>query len=258
MLPLQCNSDLALPRILCLHGGGSNARIFRAQCRVLLKQLEGRFRACFVQAPFPSAAGPDVLSVYKAEVWGSFRAWIPAPTQATTDSSDEEDQTYTYSALWTRINKSLDEAMRRDDDSGAAGEWIGLLGFSQGAKVCASLLFRQQLGYQFAGSAAQGVQFRFAILVAGRGPLLVDRQRAFESLRFRLRLPTVHVHGLRDPGIDFHRLMRESWCERDSTRLLEWDGGHRMPIKGADVTRLAEHILAVARDTDAYAVHISQ
>lgn len=58
--------DLKLPRILCLHGGGSNAQVFKSQCRVLSKQLHGLFRLCFVAAPWTSEAGPDVTSVYQA------------------------------------------------------------------------------------------------------------------------------------------------------------------------------------------------
>jgi hypothetical protein len=58
------NPELGLPRILCLHGGGTNARIFRAQCCALINQLRHEFRLVFAQAPFNSEAGPDVLSVY--------------------------------------------------------------------------------------------------------------------------------------------------------------------------------------------------
>lgn len=49
---------LHLPRILCLHGGGTNAKIFHAQCRVLRAELKGIFRLCFAEAPFPSKPGP--------------------------------------------------------------------------------------------------------------------------------------------------------------------------------------------------------
>lgn len=58
-------ANLHLPHILCLHGGGTNARIFRVQCRVLEAQLKNKFRLCYAEAPFASNAGPDVLSAYK-------------------------------------------------------------------------------------------------------------------------------------------------------------------------------------------------
>ncbi|EHK97152.1 hypothetical protein M7I_7106 [Glarea lozoyensis 74030] len=52
---------LSLPRIMCLHGGGTNAKIFRMQCRALIAQLKSEFRFVFAEAPFISEAGPDVM-----------------------------------------------------------------------------------------------------------------------------------------------------------------------------------------------------
>ena len=48
------SATLHLPRVLCLHGGGVNASIFRAQMRAFLThpQLSTRFRFVFVEAPF--------------------------------------------------------------------------------------------------------------------------------------------------------------------------------------------------------------
>ncbi|KAL2828478.1 hypothetical protein BDW59DRAFT_159684 [Aspergillus cavernicola] len=56
------------------YSGGTNARIFRAQCRGLVAQLKSEFRLVFAQAPIPSHAGSDVLSVYGQ--WDPFRRWL--------------------------------------------------------------------------------------------------------------------------------------------------------------------------------------
>jgi hypothetical protein len=74
------DSTSHLPRILCLHGGGTNARIFRAQCHIIRRHLENSFRLVFSDAPYISKPGPDVTSVYAD--WGPFRSWMkpqPAP-----------------------------------------------------------------------------------------------------------------------------------------------------------------------------------
>jgi hypothetical protein len=254
--PTMNHDDLHLPRILCLHGGGTNARIFRAQCRSISAHLKGRFRLCFAQAPLPSEAGPDVLSVYRE--WGPFRAWIPSPVTAVKVDSP------TVIAL---IKESLESAMHRDDHLGSTGPWVGVLGFSQGAKVCASLLLANQLLRE---KNKTRFTFRFGILLAGRGPLLaldpsipiggetvigVNGEDGFiwpgyyEEEPIRLHLPTVHVHGLQDPGLHLHRRLLEDCCEEESTRLMEWNGNHRVPIKTADVAALVEAILAVAKET---------
>jgi hypothetical protein len=48
---VQGDPCLHLPRILCLHGGGSNAKIFQAQCRKLNAQLKPYFPPRLCQCP---------------------------------------------------------------------------------------------------------------------------------------------------------------------------------------------------------------
>ncbi|KAJ9148360.1 Esterase [Pleurostoma richardsiae] len=276
-------SDLSLPRILCLHGGGSNARIFRAQCRVITSHLRGRFRLCFADAPLPSKPGPDVLSVY--EGWGPYRAWLPP---AWIDGIPDREMGQVDAAI-TLVEDVIESTMEADNLS-ASGPWVGIMGFSQGAKTAASVLLRQQL--QLEVGAVPRFSFKFGVILAGRGPLVTGIEGtflttsrairkanlAFRGHRFgeaeneredagnklaglgntrqpihghvepdqRLHIPTTHVHGLGDPGLQLHRRLREEWCEPNSTRLLEWDGGHRIPIKAKDVAVLVDHILRMA------------
>ncbi|KAL3426673.1 citrinin biosynthesis oxidoreductase [Phlyctema vagabunda] len=250
---------LDLPRILCLHGGGTNSTIFRLQCRVLSHMLKSTFRLVYAQAPYPSRAGPDVLSVYKD--YGPFRAWLRW------DARDAEVDAKSAAA---EIRKSLTDAMSDDDSLGATGEWVGLLGFSQGAKIAASLMFSQQiLSDSLDYNAPVWPNFRFAVLMAGRGPLvwllpelpmpigMVDAahlstspvERYPENAENILRLPTIHVHGLQDPNIALHRELLDSYCDYRSTRLIEWDGNHRLPIKTKDVSRVVDQIMSVAKQT---------
>src|SRR5690349_18966549 len=71
---MEKDPSLHLPRILCLHGGGSNATVFRTQCRILIAGLKSHFRLVFADAPFISQAGPCVLSVYAD--CAPFRRWL--------------------------------------------------------------------------------------------------------------------------------------------------------------------------------------
>lgn len=235
----RANPSLDLPRILCLHGGGTNARIFRAQCRVIRVHLADSFRLVFADAPFPSQAGPDVTPVYGD--WGPFRAWLPMPAMKELDVD--------------KIDECIAAAMGADDRAGATGPWVGLLGFSQGARVAASLLLRQQRHNQSlpsswaqkCGGENSSPGYRFAVLLAGRGPLMDmgaegDNMRPESDL---LQLPTIHVHGLRDPGIEMHRdLLR--CCLDSSARLVEWDGDHRVTITTKDVSAVVAEIQDLA------------
>ena len=159
--------------------------------------------------------------------------------------------------------------MDEDDAQGATGEWVGLLGFSQGAKICASLLYMQQV-YQdgFGRAVKKWPSFRFGVLIAGRGPLvslvpgmhvpdgLVGAEAPIAEMprgavREVVRVATIHVHELKDPGTQAHRrLLREYFDERRVV-LQEWDGGHRIPIKTNDVVPLVEGIVAMAEITGA-------
>jgi hypothetical protein len=155
------------------------------------------------------------------------------------------------------IDESLAAAMKADDEAGATGEWVGLLGFSQGAKLAASLLLREQYQMELAGLSYQSTfkpvedpKFRFAVLIAGRGPLVTlnpDFQAFFgneEDIQETiLRLPSVHVHGLQDEGLAFHRDLRDRCCLRESTTTVEWDGNHRVPIKGPDVVAVVKGLM---------------
>ncbi|KAI0165345.1 serine hydrolase FSH [Hypoxylon sp. FL1284] len=255
-------ATLGLPRILCLHGGGTNAVIFRAQCRVLSRMLAPHFRLVYAEAPWESAAGPDVLSVYAES--GPFKRWL----RWMPDHPELDDD-----STVTKIDAALQDAMDADDAAGATGPFVGLLGFSQGAKMAASLLYRQQARAARLGRAGAGSDYKFAVVMAGRAPLVnLDPAAARSSLLSRpsqiglagrpdlmemaaenhvLRLPTIHVHGLADPGLDLHRELLEEYCDPDTARLVEWDGSHRIPIKASDVQPLVNQMLEVARETGA-------
>lgn len=59
----------------------------------------------------------------------------------------------------------------------------------------------------------------------------------------------VDVHGTRDPGLVQHRKLLAQYCEEGTTRLMEWDGDHRVPIKTKDVLALVRNIWDVAFET---------
>ncbi|RHZ46591.1 uncharacterized protein CDV56_104115 [Aspergillus thermomutatus] len=251
-------NTLHLPRILCLHGGGSNARIFKTQCRVVSRMLEPYFRLAYAEAPFDSMPGPDVLLVYAD--YGPFRRWLPEP--------EVEDR-----AAIEAINSSIETAMVEDDRSGATGPWVGLLGFSQGAKLAASLILRQQVRGERLGRAKAGSDWKFAVLMAGRAPIVNLDPDIFRSSMLStpsqsdlsgppeledlmreehvLKTPTIHVHGLADPGLRLHRELLENYCSVDSVRVLEWNGAHRVPVKSADVDPLVKEILNLAKEIGA-------
>jgi hypothetical protein len=271
------------PRILCLHGGGTNATILRRQARTLHRALSPYFRLVYADGPHACAPGPDVAAVYAAHA--PFRRWLrwlrwhaplgDAPAAAA-------------------IRACVRSAMAADDAAGGRGPWVGLLGFSQGGKVAASVLFdaqerrrRRKVGKYAMEEDREGSNedsdeekeeeeeeeeegdagWRFAVLLASRAPLValgnatlklgalqrpgdictppVPGERKQNT--HRLWLPTVHVHGLRDPGLHFHRALADDFTAPGSAEVVEWEGDHRVPIKGRDVERVVQATLRVAK-----------
>ncbi|KAI5361720.1 Putative serine hydrolase FSH, alpha/Beta hydrolase [Septoria linicola] len=252
-------TDLAKPRILCLHGGGVNSEVFRLQCRSLIKHMGTDFRFVFADGPWFCDPGPGIVPVYQD--YGPFRRWLRwLPDQPCLD--DE--------AATEEIFYELERCKCEDDQRGATGEWVGLLGFSQGAKLAASLLYDQQIRREkfghdtTAAGSASTTNYRFAVLLAGRNPLvsfgeysrspaLVPAGGLSEGFEYDrqsphiLRLPTLHVHGLGDAGLHLHRRLREQYCDPDTSEVVEWDGDHRVPIKWKDVQPIKEWVDKIAR-----------
>ncbi|KAF2717382.1 hypothetical protein K431DRAFT_158494 [Polychaeton citri CBS 116435] len=241
------------PRILCLHGGGVTGDVFRAQARSLIRHLPD-FRLVFADGPFFCDPGPGIVPVYENE--GPFRRWLrwlPEHPEIDDESAISE------------VMYNIEQAKRDDDSAGATGSWVGLIGFSQGAKLSASLLYDQQIKMEKEGRA--DTDYKFAVLLAGRSPLvsfcdwsrhpaLVTAGQISEGFDYDerlenphvLSLPTIHVHGLADAGLHLHRRMLRQYHDPKATTLIEWDGTHRVPIKKVDVEKIVTEIYRVARE----------
>ena len=271
-------ATLHLPRLLCLHGGGVTAEIFRLQSRSIVTALTPYFRLVFADGPFICNAGPGMVPVYAD--YGPYRRWLRwLPEHAEVPGGDAE--------AYGLIEGKMREAMEADDARGATGEWVGLMGFSQGAKLAASVLYETQLRQEAADREAQeangmyggfadeadirgfaGGSWKFATLMAGRAPLVNLSELASDSVTMVraadvsegfpfdrapnenvLRLPTVHVHGLKDAGLHLHRKLLDTYCNAHTTTVVEWDGDHRIPLKSVDVNKLVGATLQVAVKT---------
>lgn len=109
-----------------------------------------------------------------------------------------------------KILNSLRHIIEHYDRSGADGEWVVVPGFSHAARLAASLLFQKQLrGTGLVGGYGESI-FRFAILFSRRDPMIsVDADAILSVSSAVLSLPTIHIHGLQDPGLEYHRELLE-------------------------------------------------
>jgi predicted esterase len=215
------------PAILCLHGGGTNAVIFSIQTIRIQRFLDSHFEFVFLDAPFETGPGPGVLPVF--EGCDPYFRWISDLRQV-----EKPDKTR---------NLLLDcfEKQRKKDGRG----FVGVLGFSQGARVAAGLLLEQQLRTPRVGT---GEGLRFGIFMNGTCPPLVSGFSDLERME-RIVLSTLSIIGTQDPWREDGRRLYSEHCDKDQAVLLEFDIGHRVPLLEQDTAKIVAEILRMYRET---------
>jgi pimeloyl-ACP methyl ester carboxylesterase len=277
----EMTANKHLPRILCLHGGGSSAEIFRIQSRHIRYALRHRFRFVFADAPFESSAGPGILPVF--EEIGPYYRWYCGVS-----ASSAFDITGSKIAAERRTVREYLEKLLSDED----GEpFVGVMGFSQGTMVATGLLLDQQQRQDREGLP----HLKFAVLLCGTYPplLLTDPippndtplttiegsestaaaapplassggelspdkiHRSDNSFlspppsygkmsgakSHYLRIPSVHAHGLKDPWLSEGRSLLTNCYEARYATLVEFQGGHHIPLARQDIDELSRAII---------------
>jgi len=219
-------STSPLPAILCLHGGGTSALIFKIQLRRVSWALHEHFRFIFVDAPFPSAAGPNVLPVF--EDCGPYYSWVPP---------QDQDQAQGQKKVRDVIRKVVQET---------GGDFVGLLGFSQGTRLVAGLLADQQ-----EGTAVGLPEWRFGVCICGSyPPLSLSASRrppgpaehaAMQCevwdppAEHSIHAPSVHVRGLLDKNLPRGRGLANYFVQ-EKREEMEFTMGHNLPGAADDKT----------------------
>ncbi|KAI0147664.1 serine hydrolase FSH [Xylariaceae sp. FL1272] len=190
------------PKILCLHGGGTSAEIFRIQVIRLSRLLKPYFELVFADGFLESGPGPGVLPFF--EGMEPYKRWIA-------DRDDEVEE-----KPWPDLRR-LVELFDRE------GPFVGIIGFSQGAKAATHLLrWLEQ----------RGNQLDFAALFSGTVP---SRQKMGTAEWPELVKPTIitrsiHVIGEDDP----YRHQNEAlvdYYDKPSRVVIHFPGGHHMPTQ---------------------------
>lgn len=221
-------SNNHLPRLLCLHGGGTSALIFRIQTRRLQWALRSTFKFVFVDGPFTSGPGPGVLPAF-ADL-EPYYSWLIPGSQ-----TPEQDQ--------KRVRQVLKKAIDED-----GGEFIGALGFSQGGRLTAGLLADQE-----ERNAAEGMpEWKFGVMLCGsfpplslslaRTPSTKTSQGIDEHGETRgpeedeiIHIPSVLVRGSLDPHCEKGRRLVK-YFDPETAIAMEFKMGHHLPGAAGDTT----------------------
>lgn len=162
---------MPLPRIACFHGGGSTAAIYQIQCARLESELRNDFEFVYFDAPFERSAGPGVLPYFTEERYAPYRTWF---------KSDELGDGSGYESSGKDGVARVWQMMR---DAGPGGEWVAVMGFSQGSRVAGGLLLDQQLRAQ--AGIGNDIELKFGVLCMGSGaPMVSEMSRGWFPFLF--------------------------------------------------------------------------
>ncbi|KAI0100812.1 serine hydrolase FSH [Nemania sp. FL0031] len=202
------------PKILCLHGSGTSATIFRIQAIRLSRILQSHFELVYVDGFVDTEPGPGVLPFF--EGMEPYKRWL-------TDKDGHEERP------WPDLEK-LVEVFNRN------GPFVGIIAFSQGAKAATHLV--RWLEHR-------GQQLDFAALFGGTVPfrLEVGGERWAELIKPTIITRSIHVIGDDDPWRSESEALMDHY-DKPSRTLIRFKGGHHMPVDPAINERLAKLIIA--------------
>ncbi|KAF2969145.1 hypothetical protein GQX73_g4382 [Xylaria multiplex] len=210
------------PKILCLHGSGTSAAIFRIQAIRLSRILQSHFELVYVDGFIDTPPGPGVLPFF--EGMEPYKRWL-------TDKDGHEENP------WPDLGK-LVELFNRN------GPFVGIIAFSQGAKAATYLLrWLEQ----------RGQQLDFAALFGGTVPfrLKIGTEEWAELIKPTIITRSIHVIGDDDPWRSESEALMEHY-DKPTQSLIRFKGGHHMPVDPDINDKLAKLIIASHAESNDY------
>ncbi|KAF6828256.1 hypothetical protein CPLU01_08629 [Colletotrichum plurivorum] len=223
MPPSIVNGSSALPKVLCLHGGGTSARIFGIQLARLTRELSAHFEFVYLDAPIKTGPGPGVLPFF--EGCDPFFRWV---------SDDPATPAAEFQAQKDRAMALLKDFVREN------GPFAGLVGFSQGARAAASLLLEEQREPFFGGRV-------FGLFICGTFPPFVPCEDVV------IAAPTVHVIGLEDPWEPDSEELLGLCAKEGPRRVVRFPEGHHLPTSKETIAQISKLLLGIYRENVASA-----
>lgn len=230
--PTHSHTGAPLPAILMLHGGGSNATVFKIQSRRLIWNLEKQFRFVFVQAPIEGTPGFGMLPVFESVK--PFYRWVNRKFKA-----GESDQESTPADESHAVDEIILKAMR---ENGGVESFVGVVGFSQGARLVAGLLLRQKIQERDEGASMW--KFKFGVMIGGPfPPIAMAVSVDVADYALLKEVPSVHAWG-RDDHVKPGCMELVKAFDSDHCFQMDFAGGHHLPLKDVEAKDLCDLIMA--------------
>ncbi|CEL06837.1 hypothetical protein ASPCAL10009 [Aspergillus calidoustus] len=221
---------MSKPIIAAFHGGGSNASIYEIQCSFLTSLLSDTFRLEFFDGPFERSAGPGVLPAFDG--YAPYKSWFHPETNAGDGSGFDNKGSDGVARVWRLMQERV-----------PGGNWVGVIGFSQGSRVVGGLLLDQQRRETAGEGVPWGIKLKFGVCCMGGGaPMEGEIGFKMEKPDTVIRIPTLHLHGLKDEFLPLGREQLANYYDAESATLYEINYHHAMPWVKAESEELARRI----------------
>lgn len=231
-MPPKLQQDL--PKIICIHGRGTNGAIFHLQSHRVVQALQHKFCFIFVDAPFSSPAGPGVLPAF-ADL-GPFLRWHWDDNGLDMFDITHEEMEKERDQVRALLARSLEDE-----------EVVGVMAFSEGTRVATGLLL---------DGNGLGSRLKFAILFSPMIPaLLLDgdsgkKNEAAVSSRLVtpkqvLEIPSIHFQGSHDPWSADGAKLKETYYAAGLARIVKFTGGHQVPAGSKEAAEVAAWVAEV-------------
>ena len=226
------SSSRSSAKVLCLHGGGTNAAIMRLQTAKLRAQLRGDCEFEFLEGVVPMV---NVDPAVKARFGGPYVSWYDVTHNAYEGVRSPES--YVQALMDERVTftyPGAKEAMAQvEQHIESHGPYHTLLGFSQGA-ILITLLTAARLARSRAGGEAEYPSWKQNVLVCGM-PVRAEQFSSYFTAP--LDFPCIVAQGLQDPAYEWCTRLKDVYA---APTYLEFPDGHRFPHSREDTTTLAD------------------
>ena len=175
---------MTTPRILCLHGGGSNDDITQFQTGGL--RLTHRAECLFLNAPHVVNYCYPGLSKFSKGPW---RVWAPTKGMMFSNHQDQWDESLEYIAKFCEEN----------------GPFDGVYGFSQGTAIITNFSHPSIWKDRF---QMKQCPWKFAILACGGASFQVNIAKGDAPC---INMPSFHIFGRRDMHFNDSNAIAEYW-----------------------------------------------
>jgi Serine hydrolase (FSH1) len=136
-----------------------------------------------------------------------------------------------------------DIILRAMEENGGRESFVGVMGFSQGARLAAGMVLRQQLEIKQSGASKWG--FKFGVVIGGPFPpigLTPAGEGTEVDYSVMAQVPTVHAWG-RDDQVRWGAKEMADACDGPNTFVMDFGGGHHLPLKDPEADELCDLIV---------------